>query len=295
MNKISLALIGLTLLCFGCAKNEKETPDGFKFNVIEQGDGVLPKTNDVIVFQYVLKDSKDSVWNETYSQGFPAAVPIGDSMALAQEKGIVQMFRMLSKGDSVKASMPIQKFFQDISGGPAPFKIDTTLTMSYLIRVTDIMPREKFQEYQITLMQSLQSKQKGKDADLIKKHLSEKNITAQTDTSGIAYVIHQSKGGPKPTIDNCVEVSYKGAFLEDGKVFDQAPQMAFPLNRVIMGWQRAIPLLGVGDSATFYIPSGLAYGPQGQPGSIPPNSILIFDVTLLGIGKGFDQNTGKCN
>ena len=295
MNRISLVLIGLVLICFSCAKKEKETPDGFKYTVIEAGNGVLPKAQEVLVFQYVLKDSKDSVWNETYTQGFPAAVPIGDSTTMASEKGIVQMFRMLSKGDSVKASMPITKFFQDISGGPAPFKIDTTLTMSYLIRVIDIMSRENFQEYQVTLMQGLQKKQKGKDADLISKHLGEKNITAKTDTSGISYVVHESKGGPKPTVDNCVEVSYKGSFMGDGKVFDQAPQMAFPLNRVILGWQRAIPLLGVGDSATFYIPSGLAYGPQGQPGAIPPNAILVFDVKLLGVGKGFDQNTGKCN
>jgi FKBP-type peptidyl-prolyl cis-trans isomerase len=70
--------------------------------------------------------------------------------------------------------------------------------------------------------------------------------------------------------------------------------MAFPLGQVIRGWQNAIPLIGVGDSATFYIPSGLAYGPQGSPGAIPPNSIMIFDVTLLGVGEGFDQATGSC-
>ncbi len=295
MNKILLVLIGLALICFGCAKKEKETADGFKYTVLEAGDGVLPKSQEVLVFHYVLKDSKDSVWNDTYTQGMPAAVPIGDSVAMANEKGIVQMFRMLSKGDSVRASMPITKFFLEIGGGPAPFKIDTTLTMSYLIRVTDIMTTAKFQEYRVALIQGLQNKQKIKDADLINKYLSEKHITAKTDTSGVAYVIHESKGGPKPTVDNCVEVSYKGSLMEDGKTFDQAPQMAFPLNRVIPGWQRAVPLLGVGDSATFYIPSGLAYGPQGQPGTIPPNAILVFDVTLLGIGNGFDQNTGKCN
>ena len=72
-------------------------------------------------------------------------------------------------------------------------------------------------------------------------------------------------------------------------------KVAFPLDRVIPGWQRAIPMLGIGDSATFYIPSGLAYGPEGAQGVIPPDAILIFDVALLGIGTGFDQATGNCN
>ena len=31
---------------------------------------------------------------------------------------------------------------------------------------------------------------------------------------------------------------------------------------VIRGWQLGIPMLHIGGSATFYIPSGLAYGPK---------------------------------
>lgn len=295
MKNTSRVLIGLALLCaVACAKKEKETPNGFKFTVLKEGDGVLPKSQDIIVFDYVLKDSKDSIWSDTYKQGYPAAVPVADSMAIPNEKGMIQMFRMLSKGDSIKASLSMKKFFEDVAGGAPPFKVDTTMTMTYTITIADIMNRAKFQEFQMSLMESLKEKQVTKDADLIAKYLAEKNITAQKDTSGIMYVIHTSKGGAKPKVENCVEVSYKGSLLEDGKTFDQNPKMAFPLSQVILGWQRAIPLMGIGDSATFYIPSGLGYGPQGAPGAIPPNAVLIFDVTLLNFGAGFDQATGNC-
>jgi FKBP-type peptidyl-prolyl cis-trans isomerase FkpA len=295
MNRISSVLIGLTLLCAACTKSEKETPNGFKFTVIEAGDGVLPKKEEVIVFEYQLKDSKDSVWNDTYTQGMPAALPIADSAALATEKGMIQMFRMLSKGDSVRVTLPIQKFFLDIAGGPAPFGVDTTLTMSYLIRVTHIMKMDEFTTFQMDLMQRKREGQVSKDAEIISKYLADNKITAQQDSSGLRYVIHTSNGGAKPTPQNCVEVNYKGAFLKDGQIFDQSEKLAFPLERVIVGWQRAIPLLGIGDSATFYIPSGLAYGPEGAQGVIPPDAILIFDVALLGIGTGYDQATGNCN
>jgi FKBP-type peptidyl-prolyl cis-trans isomerase len=295
MNRISSVLIGLTLLCAACTKSEKETPNGFKFTVIEAGDGVLPKKEEVIVFEYQLKDSKDSVWNDTYTQGMPAALPIADSAALATEKGMIQMFRMLSKGDSVRVKLPIQKFFLDIAGGPAPFGVDTTLTMSYLIRVTHIMKMDEFTTFQMDLMQRKREGQVTKDAEIISKYLADNKITAQQDSSGLRYVIHTRNGGAKPTPQNCVEVNYKGAFLKDGQIFDQSEKLAFPLERVIPGWQRAIPLLGIGDSATFYIPSGLAYGPEGAQGVIPPDAILIFDVALLGVGTGYDQATGNCN
>ena len=295
MTKISRVLIGMALLCSACTKDQKETPNGFEFTVLEAGDGVLPKKEEIMVFDYTLKDSKDSVWNSTYTHGIPTAVQIADSAMLATEKGMIQMFRMLSKGDSVVTTMPIKKFFDDVAGGRPPFPVDTTLSISYIIKVRELMNREEFVEFQTSLINTLKNSQVGKDANLINKYLSDKNITAQKDSSGIMYVMHKNKGGAKPTSESCVEVSYKGSFMEDGRVFDQNPKMSFPLSRVIPGWQKAIPLMGIGDSATFYIPSGLAYGPEGQPGGIPPNAILIFDVTLLNFGSGFDERTGNCN
>lgn len=296
MIKYSYVLLGIALLCGACTKKQRETPNGFKYVVIEEGDGILPKTDQFLVFDFILKDSKDSVWSDSRTQGIPAVVQIADSALIPTEKGIVQMFRGLSKGDSVKASMDVKKFFTDIVGSPmVPPSIDTTLTVAYYIRVTHVLSRDEFGTFKDNLLKNLEGKQKTDDANAISKYLNEKSITAQQDSSGISYVIHKSKGGRKPTVQNCVEVAYRGSFLNNGQVFDQSPKMAFPLGQVIRGWQLAIPHLGIGDSATFYIPSGLAYGQQGSPGGIPPNAVLIFDVTLLGVGDGYNQATQTCN
>jgi FKBP-type peptidyl-prolyl cis-trans isomerase FkpA len=294
MNKYTYAVIGLLTVLVACGKKEKETPNGLKYTVIEAGDGVTPKKDEVLVFDYQLKDSKDSVWGETFSEGIPAATKIGDSTMMAQEDGMTQMFRSLSVGDSVKTTMPVKDFFGKIVGAGVPPQVDTTLSVTYTLKVRNITSVEDYLKSREADMKKREARLLNQDTKDINQYLSDAKLTASQDTSGLQYIIHSSGKGKKPSLESCVEVKYKGRFLKTGEVFDQADKIAFPLNGVISGWKLGIPMLGKGDSATFYIPSKLAYGPQGWAGAIPPDAILIFDVTLLDVKDQFDQATRTC-
>ncbi len=295
MNKSAYACIGLLALLTACNKNDvKETPNGLKYTVIKAGDGVLPKTDEVLVFNYELKDSKDSVWGETFSEEIPAATKINDSTMLADEDGMTQMFRALSVGDSVKTEMPVRDFFSKVVGAPIPPNVDTALSVTYTIKVNDIMSVDEFLAARESLMKKREVRLLDEDTKEIKKYLADNGLTAQQDTSGLLFTIHSSNGGRKPTVDNCVEVKYQGRFLKGGEVFDESERVQFSLDNVIAGWKLAIPMLGKGDSGTFYIPSKLAYGPQGFAGAIPPDAILVFDVTLLDVKNDFDPATRSC-
>lgn len=293
MNRSTYAFIGILALVAACGKKEKETPNGLKYTVVEAGDGVIPKTQEIIVFDWQLKDSKDSVWQETFKEGIPSAAQIADSTQLATEDGLTQMLRMLSKGDSVTTDMTMQEYFSK-RGGPIPPEIDSTLSITFTIKVRNILPEPEFKKYMDEEFKKREVRIFDKDTREIGEYLSAQNLKASVDTSGLQYILHSTGEGKKPSLDDCVEVKYKGTFLETGEVFDQAEKIAFPLNGVITGWKLGIPMLGKGDSATFYIPSKLAYGPQGYPGAIPPDAILIFNVTLLDVKDEFDQASRTC-
>ena len=84
-----------------------------------------------------------------------------------------------------------------------------------------------------------------------------------------------------------VKVHYRGT-LPDGKEFDSSyargQPASFPLNRVIPCWTEGVQKMQVGGKAKLTCPAATAYGPQGVPGTIPPNATLNFEVELLGIG-----------
>lgn len=104
--------------------------------------------------------------------------------------------------------------------------------------------------------------------------------------SGLQYKITQAGTGKKPSAESMVTVHYKGQLL-DGKVFDSSytrdEPIQFKLNQVIPGWTEGLQQMQEGAKATLYIPANLAYAERGVPGSIPPNSALIFDVELIKI------------
>lgn len=105
--------------------------------------------------------------------------------------------------------------------------------------------------------------------------------------SGLQYEILQEGSGAKPGPTSSVTCHYHGTLI-DGRVFDSSVQRGrpatFPLNRVISGWTEALQLMPTGSKWRLYLPPHLAYGEQQVSAEIGPNSTLIFEVELLGIG-----------
>ena len=104
-----------------------------------------------------------------------------------------------------------------------------------------------------------------------------------TTASGLQYTIEAEGATEKIAPQDTVWVNYRGTLL-NGEEFDANDSTMFVANRVIRGWTEGLGLLGEGGKATLYIPSDLAYGERGNR-AIEPNSVLIFDVEVLKVGK----------
>ncbi len=94
--------------------------------------------------------------------------------------------------------------------------------------------------------------------------------------------------GPEAKAGDQVSVHYTGT-LTDGTKFDSSRDRGEPfpvtigIGQVIKGWDEGVPGMKVGERRRLTIPSLAAYGVQGQPPTIPPDSTLIFDVELMGV------------
>lgn len=102
--------------------------------------------------------------------------------------------------------------------------------------------------------------------------------------SELQYQVLTEGTGPTPKPGETVSVKYTGSLI-NGTEFDSSHDKpaTFPVNGVIRGWSEALQKMPVGSKWKLFIPYELAYGERGMPPKIPPFSVLIFDVELLGI------------
>ena len=114
----------------------------------------------------------------------------------------------------------------------------------------------------------------------------------KTLPSGLQYVVLKEGAGASPKATDTIRAHYRGKLI-NGEVFDesykgeQPTQDEEPLtiraDQVIDGWTEALQLMKVGSRWRLFLPSELGYkdSPSGPGG---PNSVLVFDVELVGIG-----------
>ena len=91
-----------------------------------------------------------------------------------------------------------------------------------------------------------------------------------------------------------LSIHYTGK-LENGEVFDtshrlnQIVEFQIGNGEVMKEWDEGILGMCIGEIRKLIIPSHLAYGDRGIPGSIPGGATLYFDIELLGIQDGPKQ------
>ncbi|MBD5205352.1 MAG: FKBP-type peptidyl-prolyl cis-trans isomerase [Bacteroidales bacterium] len=154
------------------------------------------------------------------------------------------------------------------------------------LAITPEEAQKLIQDYLNDLQAKAEEAAKAEGKAFLEKN--KENGEVKETASGLQYIVEKEGEGAQPTAEDEVTVHYTGKLL-DGTVFDSSVNRGepatFPLNRVIPGWTEGVQLMKEGAKYTFFIPSDLAYGPQGIPGAIPPHSTLIFEVELIKVVK----------
>lgn len=193
----------------------------------------------------------------------------------------------LSMGNNFRGSGIEKINVQDFADGVAVVYNGETPKMSFDEAKTVI--NEFF-----SALQEKQNKEAAAMAELNAKAGQEflavngKREEVKTTSTGLQYEVLEEGKGAQPTAGDMVTVHYTGKLI-DGTVFDSSVERGEPatfgVTQVIPGWVEALQMMKTGAKWRLYIPSDLAYGPQGAGGVIGPNQTLIFDVELISIGN----------
>ena len=134
------------------------------------------------------------------------------------------------------------------------------------------------------------------------KYFEEMKKKAIKSTTGLYYIITEKTKNTAPKEGSTIYMDYAG-YLENGTLFDTSnPDIAKQFgsfnqqkamqngysslpyqmgsNRMIPGMVEGLNKLKLGEKAILYIPSKLGYGEQGAGNIIPPNTNLIFEITV---------------
>ena len=122
-----------------------------------------------------------------------------------------------------------------------------------------------------------------KDIAQIKASVAAGIIDTTGSVGGVYYKIIKEGSGDYVHVTDTVTVFYKGTLLKDGSIFDQTKEKParFPLQRLIKGWQIGVPKCRVGGTIKIIIPAGIAYGMRTRSNTIPPNSVLVFEIEVV--------------
>ncbi len=261
----------------------QKTASGLYYSISRQGTGPTPKTGQMLSVNYTGRLLNgvpfDSNTDSSFKHPEPFKVPIGKGNVI---KGWDEGLMLLNKGTKAVLYIPSTLAYGSQDRSP---QIPANSILIFEVELLDI------QDAPPPPVQVDPAEKAKIDDKLLQEYFAKNNITATKTESGLYYSISQKGLGAKAAVGKKVTMNYTGKTM-DGKAFDSNVDPKFNhvspftftlgVGQVIKGWDEGVQQLQIGSKGALYIPSGMAYGPGGNNG-IAPNSILIFDVEVVGI------------
>jgi FKBP-type peptidyl-prolyl cis-trans isomerase len=293
MKKTTLLLTILSVLVFNACKNMgfEKTKTGLEYKIIKGDKGEALSPGDIVKFQYKVT-FKDSLVITTYN-----TMPAYDQVdSLGRHHDFSEFLTKMNVGDSAVCYQLFDTLQKKPEFGLPPYmkkgdKQEITIKILAVFKPKNgANPRDlAVEDYrkEIELF-------KTKEMAAIEKYLSNKKINAVKVNNNVFVQIETEGTGLRADSGKLVGVKYSGYNFE-GKYFDSNTDTTRQLQKhpletffftskqegAIQGMLEGITLFKVGTKGKMFIPSLMAYGPQGMPPAIKPNENLIFDVEVV--------------
>ena len=197
----------------------------------------------------------------------PKASPLEDTIQYSL--GVYMMQQLLAKTGFVVNDVNLfKKAIDDVMQGKK-LMINPVTAESRLLAYQDVYRQRRGRELEEALFAKVK-----KEPGFI------------TLSSGVAYSVSKAGKGITPTAKDTLVLNVVST-LADGTVVDdvnKSKQSYMTLaSEVILGLKEVLLKMQEGAIFRAILPAATAYGSVGVPGSIPPNSALIYDVALVSV------------
>jgi FKBP-type peptidyl-prolyl cis-trans isomerase FkpA len=310
---VYLALIGMLGLA-SCTESFKKGDNGIEYKIISNGNGKKLSYGNFMQLHIMemYKSTKDTTLSDT--RDFMPRILVFDSVSTPI--AYFKILRQLKKGDSAVLRVLTDSLFKSMPDKMPPFmsKGKYLYTTVKLVNIFEnVSQADSAQKAEIELAKPKMLKKQlesidknvaeskdqiNMDSKLITDYLTKNNIKATKARWGTFVAIQNEGTGAPVTTNDVVSVNYTGRTLDSGKVFDSNTDPKFQhvqpyqvditqMSGVVVGWLDGLLQLKKGSKATFYIPSSLGYGKDGN-GMIKPNDNLIFDIEVVDVENKAD-------
>jgi FKBP-type peptidyl-prolyl cis-trans isomerase FkpA len=303
--RILVALCAAVLLMTSCTK---KTPDGnYTYVHHVSKNAQKPQVGEIVYFQIHIF-AGDSLLQSSRKEGEPGVMRMPEIKKEDKDiSPVVAALKLMGIGDSMSVELPIdtsKKFERLKTDFPKVKSITYRIYLDKIQSEADFnkemeVKRAEFEKENAAKQVQIEANKKVLAVTLKAIPANMKAAVAKFQAkapgikdlgNGLFALITTEGTGQKVEKGTTALVQYYGA-LTNGKSFDESFSRGEALDvpvgggRVIPGWDIGLTAFSKGSKGYLYIPSAMAYGPQGSPPRIPANSDLVFYVEIEDVLK----------
>lgn len=220
--------------------NVTKTNSGLLYRVIEEGEGEVPGSNDIVVLDIMAEQVvTEEVAIDTYDRGFTEIVPL--EYLTTNLTGLKEAVQLMQIGAIYELVLPSQLAWRDDRVYKFTVELHTTQNA------------------------------------FVENYTQQEGVT--TTESGLRYRVIEEGEGDSPQGSSTVVVNYTGTLI-NGATFDSGESSSFAVGGVIEGFGEGLQLMKTGATYEFLIPADIGYGENspGYPGAVLMFEVDLLEI-----------------